>query len=186
MVRLMDQPPIPEKLSFKIGEAARLVGVEPHVLRYWEKEFPRLKPKKSASGHRLYSRQDIEKLRQIRSLLHERGFTLAGTRSVLSAGAEAVAAALALRPTEAAQALQAEQAQRQRQGEELEDLLRKLSQAEQRALVAEQGALFWRKEARRLEENLQEIREVIEQMTEAWRGGFEKEQGASQNFEQEG
>lgn len=78
-----EQPPLPEQLYFRIGEAARLVGVEPHVLRYWEKEFPKLRPSKSSGKQRRYRKTDIFLLRRIRALLHEQGFTIAGARKAL-------------------------------------------------------------------------------------------------------
>jgi len=71
---------IPDKLYFKIGEVARLAGVEPYVLRFWESEFPALKPGKSSTGQRLYRRRELEMALQIKSLLHEQGFTIAGAR----------------------------------------------------------------------------------------------------------
>ena len=73
---------IPDKLFFRIGEAAELVGVETHVLRYWETEF-KMRPQRSGSGQRMYRRKDIEKFLRIRNLLHERGFTIAGARKSL-------------------------------------------------------------------------------------------------------
>lgn len=75
--------PIPEKLFFKIGEVSDLVGVKPHVLRYWESEFDVLKPRKTRSGHRLYRRSDVEILQRIRRYLHEEGYTIAGARRKL-------------------------------------------------------------------------------------------------------
>ena len=82
-------PAIPEKLYFRIGEVANLVGVEPHVLRYWEHEFRSIRPTKSQRGQRVYSRKDVEHLRRIRSLLYEQGFTIAGAKKALRArGAE--------------------------------------------------------------------------------------------------
>ncbi len=80
-------PELPlDKLSYRIGEASQLVGVEPHVLRYWENEF-QLHPRRSASGQRLYAREDIAYFLQIRDLLHEQGFTIAGARKILEEGA---------------------------------------------------------------------------------------------------
>ncbi len=73
---------LPDKLSLRIGEAAQLVGVEPHVLRYWESEFG-LHPRRSASGQRLYQREDISYFLRIRRLLHGEGFTIAGARKIL-------------------------------------------------------------------------------------------------------
>lgn len=74
---------IPDKLYFRIGEVARLVGVEPYVLRYWETEFPTLAPKKSGSGHRLYRRKDVELLLEIKRLLYEKRYTIEGARQFL-------------------------------------------------------------------------------------------------------
>lgn len=71
---------IPEKLYFKIGEVAKLVGVRPHVLRYWETEFPTLKPVKSQSNQRLYRRTEVEQALLIKSLLYQQGFTVSGAR----------------------------------------------------------------------------------------------------------
>jgi DNA-binding transcriptional MerR regulator len=77
----------PKKLYYKIREVCDIVGVESHVLRFWETEFPTLSPPKSKSGQRTYRPKDIELLLQIRKLLYEDGFTIAGARRRLSAGA---------------------------------------------------------------------------------------------------
>jgi len=77
------QAAIPDKLYFKIGEVARLAGVEPYVLRFWETEFPALKPGKSKTGQRLYRRREVELALQIKTLLHEQGFTIAGAKQKL-------------------------------------------------------------------------------------------------------
>lgn len=74
---------IPEKKYFKIGEVADLVGVKPHVLRYWESEFSCLKPVKSRSQQRLFRREDIDTAQQIKELLYERGFTISGAQKLL-------------------------------------------------------------------------------------------------------
>ena len=71
---------IPEKSLFRIGEVSRLTATKPFVLRYWESEFPTLQPVKSPKGHRLYRRQDIETVLQIKRLLYDEGFTIAGAR----------------------------------------------------------------------------------------------------------
>src|SRR5262245_19457773 len=71
---------IPAKLYFRIGEAAAVIGVEPHVLRYWETEFRSIRPKKSARGQRVYSRRDVETLLRIKELLYDHGFTIAGAK----------------------------------------------------------------------------------------------------------
>jgi DNA-binding transcriptional MerR regulator len=77
-------PPIPGKRYFTIGEVSELCGVKPHVLRYWEQEFPQLKPVKRRGNRRYYQRHDVIMVRQIRSLLYEQGFTIGGARQQLS------------------------------------------------------------------------------------------------------
>jgi len=79
---------IPDKLYFRIREVSRLTQTKPYVLRYWETEFPTLKPTKSRSGHRLYRREDIEMVVEIRRLLYEKGFTIDGARRQLAGNAE--------------------------------------------------------------------------------------------------
>ncbi len=74
---------LPAKLYFRIGEVAELVGVEPHVLRYWEREFRSIRPTKSAKGQRVYSRRDVENLLRVRELLYGEGFTIAGAKKKL-------------------------------------------------------------------------------------------------------
>ncbi|PYV15858.1 MAG: MerR family transcriptional regulator [Acidobacteria bacterium] len=75
---------IPDKLYFRIGEVSDLARTKPYVLRFWETEFPTLKPVKSRSGHRLYRRQDVETILEIRRLLYEKGFTIEGARKQLA------------------------------------------------------------------------------------------------------
>ena len=87
---------IPDKLYFKIGEVARLAGVEPYVLRFWEGEFPALRPGKSPTGQRLYRRREVELALQIKALLHEQGFTIAGARKKLKGEHEGKRAQVAL------------------------------------------------------------------------------------------
>jgi DNA-binding transcriptional MerR regulator len=77
-------PPIPGKRYFTIGEVSELCAVKPHVLRYWEQEFPQLKPVKRRGNRRYYQRQDVLIIRQIRSLLYEEGFTIGGARQKLT------------------------------------------------------------------------------------------------------
>ena len=79
-----DLPPIPGKRYFTIGEVSDLCGVKPHVLRYWEQEFPQLAPLKRRGNRRYYQRQDVMLIRQIRSLLYDHGFTIGGARQRLS------------------------------------------------------------------------------------------------------
>ena len=75
---------IPDKLYFRIGEVSELAQTKPYVLRYWETEFPTLKPLKSRSGHRLYRRHDVETVFEIKRLLYQRGFTIEGARRQLA------------------------------------------------------------------------------------------------------
>src|SRR5437773_11877769 len=74
---------IPEKLYFRIGEVARLCRLPAYVLRFWETEFPQLKPVKSSTGQRMYRRRDVESVLRIKKLLYEDGFTIAGARGQL-------------------------------------------------------------------------------------------------------
>jgi len=76
-------PPIPGKRYFTIGEVSLLCEVKPHVLRYWEQEFPQLKPVKRRGNRRYYQRQDVIVIRQIRGLLYDQGFTIGGARQRL-------------------------------------------------------------------------------------------------------
>ena len=76
-------PPIPPKRYFTIGEVSELCSVKPHVLRYWEQEFAQLQPVKRRGNRRYYQRHDVLLVRQIRSLLHEQGFTISGARQRL-------------------------------------------------------------------------------------------------------
>jgi DNA-binding transcriptional MerR regulator len=77
---------LPTKLYFRIGEVASAVGVETHVLRYWETEFRSIRPQKSSRGQRVYSRRDVETLMRVKELLYDRGFTIAGARKQLRDG----------------------------------------------------------------------------------------------------
>jgi DNA-binding transcriptional MerR regulator len=72
------------KLYYRIGEVSEIVGVQPHVLRYWETEFRSIRPQKSSKGQRVYSRRDVEKLLRVKDLLRNQGFTIAGARKRLS------------------------------------------------------------------------------------------------------
>jgi DNA-binding transcriptional MerR regulator len=78
-------PEIPNKLYFRIGEVAKLAGIKPYVLRFWESEFSGLGPKKSGTGHRLYRRKDVELVLEIKRLLYEKRFTIEGARKMLEA-----------------------------------------------------------------------------------------------------
>ena len=83
-------PPIPPKRYFTIGEVGELCAVKPHVLRYWEAEFPQLKPVKRRGNRRYYQRQDVVLIRQIKSLLYEQGYTIGGARQKMSDDPEEV------------------------------------------------------------------------------------------------
>jgi DNA-binding transcriptional MerR regulator len=74
---------IPDKLYFRIGEVSRLCRLPSYVLRFWETEFPQLKPSKSSTGQRMYRRPDVENVLRIKKLLYEEGFTIAGARQHL-------------------------------------------------------------------------------------------------------
>jgi DNA-binding transcriptional MerR regulator len=79
------EPEIPDKRYFRIGEASHLTGVEPYVLRYWETEFQGIRPSRSRSGQRLYRKQDIESVLEIKDLLHTKRYTIAGAKQYLKA-----------------------------------------------------------------------------------------------------
>ena len=105
---------LPAKLYYRIGEVAGLVGVEPHVLRYWETEFRSVRPQKSAKGQRIYSRRDVETLLKVKDLLYAHRFTIAGARRKLREGGvepvapEAVSSEESTRMREALVALRGE------------------------------------------------------------------------------
>lgn len=75
---------VPDKLYFRIGEVSKLTQTKSYVLRYWETEFPTLKPVKSRTGHRLYRREDVQTVLEIKRLLYDQGFTIEGARKQLS------------------------------------------------------------------------------------------------------
>jgi len=81
--RAVDSPVIPDRLYFKIGDVARLCAVEPYVLRFWETQFPQLKPNKSGTGQRLYRRREVELAVEIKRLVHGEGYTISGARHAL-------------------------------------------------------------------------------------------------------
>jgi DNA-binding transcriptional MerR regulator len=92
---------IPDKLYFKIGEVAKMADVPTHVLRYWESEFSGISPKRANSKQRLYRRQDVELILNIKTLLHEQGYTIAGARKMLESGANPSQAMAGVKPTPA-------------------------------------------------------------------------------------
>ena len=79
---------IPDKLYFKIGEVSKISGLPSHVLRFWESEFKKIRPRRTAAGQRSYTRKDIETILEIKHLLHDKKFTLEGARKYLNAGTE--------------------------------------------------------------------------------------------------
>jgi len=79
---------IPDKLYFKIGEVAKLAEVPTHVLRYWETEFTGIRPKRANSKQRLYRKQDVELILNVKTLLHEQGYTIAGAKKFIDSGQE--------------------------------------------------------------------------------------------------
>src|SRR6185436_193231 len=102
---MADEPVvIPEKIYFKIGEVCDLVGVQAHVLRYWETEFPMLSPQKNNSGQRSYRRRDVEMALRIKQLLYKEMFTIAGARKKLQSESRGGGMKAAAAPSEAANA----------------------------------------------------------------------------------
>src|SRR6516165_2298536 len=79
------EPVIPDKLYFRIGEVAKLCKLPAYVLRFWESEFPQLRPVKSSTGQRMYRKRDVESVMRIKQLLYEQGFTISGARQQMRA-----------------------------------------------------------------------------------------------------
>jgi DNA-binding transcriptional MerR regulator len=92
-IRKIVTPEIPDKLYFRIGDVARLCQVPAYVLRFWETEFPQLRPNKGGTGQRLYRKRDVEMALRIKSLLYDQGYTIPGARQVFKAEAKAREAA---------------------------------------------------------------------------------------------
>jgi len=84
---LQQQPP-PSRLFYRIGEVSRLTGLEQYVLRYWETEFPQIKPDKGRSGQRIYTKKDLDTILLIKQLLYKEGYTIAGARKKLNGRGE--------------------------------------------------------------------------------------------------
>src|ERR1700757_2271898 len=84
----VNSPVIPDRLYFKIGDVAQICGVETYVLRFWETQFPQLKPNKSGTGQRLYRKREVELALEIKRLGHGEGYTIAGARQVLAGEAK--------------------------------------------------------------------------------------------------
>lgn len=149
-----DLPAIPDKHTFKIGEVAQLVGVKTHVLRFWEREFASIRPRKGSNGHRLYSRSDVEQLRDVRGLLHERRMTIAGARALLDQGNEAVQSMLVGAPVEAASALEAAQVEQVALQTQVTHVQAQVKRLERAVSRAEEEAQFWRAAAQAAEGKL--------------------------------
>ena len=123
---------IPDKLYFRIGEVARLCEVPAYVLRFWESEFPQLKPNKGGTGQRLYRRRDVEMALRVKTLLKEEGYTIPGARAVLKSEFKQKEPQLSLIPTGAADAKQLRALRR-----ELEAVLGMLSRPVGKAATAQ-------------------------------------------------
>jgi len=118
-------PAIPSKRYFTIGEVSELCDVKPHVLRYWEQEFPTLKPVKRRGNRRYYQRHDVMLIRQIRSLLYEQGYTIGGARQNLAGQDDA---AMLNGESHSDQSLNSQQALLKQTRSDLEALLQFVSQ----------------------------------------------------------
>jgi DNA-binding transcriptional MerR regulator len=122
---------IPDRLYFRIGDVAKICDVEPYVLRFWETQFPALKPNKGGTGQRLYRRREVELALRIKQLVHHEGYTLAGARQALEAAPRTKAkqqGVLALTSEQSQQRLDSATAAIGRVRAELRELVRQLSQ----------------------------------------------------------
>jgi DNA-binding transcriptional MerR regulator len=99
--RALENPTIPDRLYFKIGDVARILKVEPYVLRFWESQFPQLKPNKSGTGQRLYRKRDVEIAVEIKRLVYGEGYTLSGARQALGQARRTEPQASAAAPAQA-------------------------------------------------------------------------------------
>jgi len=129
--RIPPNTEIPDRLYFRIGDVAKICGVEPYVLRFWETQFPNLKPNKGGTGQRLYRRREVELALRIKQLVHHEGYTLAGARQALEAAPRARASqsqgVLPLTSEQAQQRLDAASAVIGRARAELRELARQLA-----------------------------------------------------------
>lgn len=135
--RVAPSSEIPDRLYFRIGDVAKICGVEPYVLRFWETQFPALKPNKGGTGQRLYRRREVELAVRIKQLVHNEGYTLAGARQALDGAprlkvnqAKVNQGQLKLTDEQAQQRLDAAQAVIGRARAELRELVRQLTQPE--------------------------------------------------------
>ncbi len=123
---------IPNKLYFRIGEVAKLAGIKPYVLRFWETEFPALGPKKSGTGHRLYRRKDVELVLEIKRLLYEKRYTIEGARKTLTVKPKREAAKVARKTIEQGQLFGGSPALFQELRRELTEIVAFLSEPRQK------------------------------------------------------
>jgi DNA-binding transcriptional MerR regulator len=125
-----DSPDIPNKLYFRIGEVAKLAGIKPYVLRFWETEFPALGPKKSGTGHRLYRRKDVELVLEIKRLLYEKRYTIEGARKFLGSQPKPSAAKAATPPRKQRELFDSQPPQLAEIRKELAEILRVLNSSD--------------------------------------------------------
>jgi len=127
--RVAPSSEIPDRLYFRIGDVAKICGVEPYVLRFWETQFPALKPNKGGTGQRLYRRREVELAVRIKQLVHHEGYTLAGARQALDGAPRPKMnqGQLKLTDEQAQQRLEAVQAVIGRARAELRELARQLA-----------------------------------------------------------
>jgi DNA-binding transcriptional MerR regulator len=111
--RAVEAPTIPDRLYFKIGDVGRICGLETYVLRFWESQFPQLKPNKGGTGQRLYRRREVELVLEIKRLVHEEGYTLPGARQALEQQGRRAGAQDAKGPQDTKNAQDASQESRQ-------------------------------------------------------------------------
>jgi DNA-binding transcriptional MerR regulator len=132
---------IPDKLYFRIGEVARLCEVAPYVLRFWESEFPQLKPNKGGTGQRLYRKRDVEMALRIKRLLYDEGYTIPGARQVFKAETKHKEPLLPFRVEEPASVDSGKLRQLRKEMRELMTLLSRPSPGSGRSASARRGAL---------------------------------------------
>jgi DNA-binding transcriptional MerR regulator len=129
------QRAIPDKLYFRIGDVAKLCAVPAYVLRFWEGEFPQLKPNKGGTGQRLYRRRDVEMALRIKSLLYDEGFTIPGARQALKTEQKQKEPQLTLAIVESEGSSQADRTAIRRLQQEMKDLLDLLAAPKPRSAV---------------------------------------------------
>ena len=137
--RAAPKPEIPDKLYFRIGDVARLCAVEPYVLRFWETEFPQLKPNKSGTGQRLYRKRDVEMALRVKRLLYDEGYTIAGARQVLQSEMRSGRAGQPELPLDQRQAAERTEIRLHRVRKELREILGLLSSPKPQSLQAKEN-----------------------------------------------